>query len=467
MMILVNGLGYQTDDKVKLIVTGRVIDAADNEALPAVMVLIEGTKNGVMTDANGEYEIEVEGGAVLLFRFIGYKTERIQVQDQLNINVSMRTEVTSLDEVVVTAFRIQEKKRALGYSISQPAPSKSDLRTIIRGKAAGLEINGRRHDYIRTDKSTRESYKEIEENTFKSPWKNPYSTFSIDIDAASYSNVRRFINQGQMPPKDAVKIEEMINYFNYDYDGPNGNRPFAVHHEVSAAPWNTKHQLIHIGLQGEKISTENLPASNLVFLIDVSGSMENQLKLPLLKSAFKMLTQQLRAKDRVAIVVYAGAAGEVLPSTSGAEKQKIKDALDGLNAGGSTAGGAGIELAYEIAKKNFIQGGNNRVILATDGDFNIGASSDKAMEDLIERKAKRRCFLNRPGLWNGQLPRIPRWRVLADKGNGNHAYIDNILEAKKVLVNEFGGTLFTIAKDVKLQVEFNPATVQAYQADRL
>ena len=309
---------------------------------------------------------------------------------------------------------------------------------------------------------SREDYAEIEENGFNTPWKNPFSTFSIDVDAASYSNVRRFINNGKMPPKDAVKIEEMINYFNYDYEGPKGKHPFAVQHEVSDAPWNTQHKLVHIGIQGEKIEVDKLPPANLVFLIDVSGSMGADDKLPLLKKSLKLLVNQMRDEDHVAIVVYAGAAGEVLPSTSGKEKNKIIEALDKLNAGGSTAGGAGIELAYKIAKQNFLKEGNNRVILATDGDFNVGASSNKAMEDLIEEKRNEGVFLTVLGYGMGNY-KDSKMELLADKGNGNHAYIDNILEAKKVFVNEFGGTLFTIAKDVKIQVEFNPATVQAYR----
>lgn len=246
-----------------------------------------------------------------------------------------------------------------------------------------------------------EEYEGLDENTFKEPTKEPHSTFSIDVDAASYANLRRFINGGQLPPADAVRIEEMINYFDYNYEQPKGNDPFSINTEVSQAPWNEKHQLVHIGLQGKNIPTENLPASNLVFLIDVSGSMSDVNKLPLLKSAFKMLVEQLRPEDKVSIVVYAGAAGCVLPSTSGDEKDKIIEALSNLQAGGSTAGGAGINLAYKIAKDNFVKEGNNRIILATDGDFNVGASSNEAMEDLIEQKKKRRCVFNSLRLWHG------------------------------------------------------------------
>jgi Ca-activated chloride channel family protein len=307
-----------------------------------------------------------------------------------------------------------------------------------------------------------EAYNTINENIFHDALRNPLSTFSIDVDAASYSNMRRFISNGQQPPKDAVRIEEMVNYFDYDYQQPKGEDPFNIYTEISAAPWNAKHKLVHIGLQGKKIPTDNLPASNLVFLIDVSGSMSDPNKLPLLVASFKLLVEQLREQDRVAIVVYAGAAGMVLPSTSGSDKKTIIEALERLEAGGSTAGGAGINLAYAIAKENFRKEGNNRVILATDGDFNVGESSDAAMERLIEDKRKDGIFLTVLGYGMGNY-KDSKMEVLADKGNGNYAYIDNILEAQKVLVNEFGGTLFTIAKDVKLQIEFNPAKVKAYR----
>ena len=307
-----------------------------------------------------------------------------------------------------------------------------------------------------------EAYNTIEENIFHGALKNPLSTFSIDVDAASYSNIRRFINNGIRPPKDAVRIEEMINYFDYDYSQPKDAHPFAVHTEISTAPWNLKHRLIHIGLQGKKIPTENLPASNLVFLLDVSGSMADANKLPLVKSSFKMLVDQLRDEDRVAIVVYAGAAGVVLEPTSGKNKKEIIEALDRLEAGGSTAGGEGLRLAYALAKEHFNAEKNNRVIIATDGDFNVGESSDASMERLIEEKRKDGIFLTVLGYGMGNY-KDSKMETLADKGNGNYAYIDNISEARKVLVNEFGGTLFTIAKDVKLQIEFNPAKVQAYR----
>lgn len=307
-----------------------------------------------------------------------------------------------------------------------------------------------------------ESYDKINENKFKAVNTAPLSTFSIDVDKAGYSNVRRMINNGQKIPEDAVKIEEMINYFHYDYPQPKGKDPFSINTEVAQTPWDKDTKLVKIGLQGKTIPLENIPPSNLVFLIDVSGSMYSQDKLPLLKSAFKLLVNQLREQDKISIVTYAGAAGLVLPPTSGSDKNTILEALDKLNAGGSTAGGQGIQLAYKTAEENFIEKGNNRVILATDGDFNVGMSSDRAMEDLIEDKRESNVFLTCLGFGQGNY-KDSKMETLADKGNGNHAYIDNMQEAQRILGTEFGGTLYTIAKDVKIQVEFNPAKVQAYR----
>jgi Ca-activated chloride channel family protein len=312
------------------------------------------------------------------------------------------------------------------------------------------------------DISGGEAYKSIADDQFYAAKDRPLSTFAIDVDPASYSNVRRFINNGQLPPPDAVRIEELINYFPYDYPQPQGKEPFSINTEVAKAPWNPQHQLVQIGLQGKKINTENLPASNLVFLVDVSGSMSAPNKLPLLKESLKLLVNEMRSSDRVAIVAYAGSAGLVLPSTPGNEKNKIIAALDRLESGGSTAGGEGIVQAYKVARENLIKSGNNRVILATDGDFNVGVSSDEELVKLIEKERKSGIFLTILGLGVGNL-KDSKMEQLANKGNGNYAYIDSLLEAKKVLVKEFGSTLFTIAKDVKIQVEFNPAKVRAYR----
>ncbi|AFZ56875.1 VWA domain-containing protein [Anabaena cylindrica FACHB-243] len=307
-----------------------------------------------------------------------------------------------------------------------------------------------------------ENYNRIDDNPFHRVGNDPLSTFSIDVDTASYSNMRRFITQGQLPPKDAVRIEELINYFTYNYPQPTGNRPFSVTTEVTAAPWNPQHKLVQVGLQGKRLESETLPPSNLVFLIDVSGSMGEPNKLPLVKQSLKLLVNKLSPEDRVSLVVYAGNAGVVLPATPGSQKTKILAAIDRLEAGGSTAGGQGIELAYKIAKQNFLKSGNNRVILATDGDFNVGVSSDAELTRLIEQKRDQGIFLTVIGFGTGNY-KDGKMEQLADKGNGNYAYIDTLLEAKKVLVNDIRGTLFTIAKDVKIQVEFNPAKVQAYR----
>ncbi|WP_289662561.1 vWA domain-containing protein [Flavobacterium panacagri] len=309
---------------------------------------------------------------------------------------------------------------------------------------------------------SQEDYDSFVENAFESPKTAPLSTFSIDVDNASYTNIRRFLNNGQQVPKDAVRVEEMVNFFKYTYPQPKNEHPFSINTEVSDSPWNANNKILKIGLQGKNIPTDDLPASNLVFLIDVSGSMSDMNKLPLLKQSLKILVNELRPKDKVAIVVYAGAAGMVLPPTSGDEKKTIIDALDKLQSGGSTAGGAGIELAYKTATENFIKGGNNRVILATDGDFNVGSSSNTDMEKLIEEKRKTGVFLTCLGYGMGNY-KDSKMEILADKGNGNYAYIDNIQEANRFLGKEFKGSMFAIAKDVKIQIEFNPKQVQSYR----
>lgn len=308
--------------------------------------------------------------------------------------------------------------------------------------------------------SNTEGYSVIDENPFLPPASHPLSTFAIDVDTASYSNVRHLINQGVVPPKDAVRLEEFINYFPYRYNPPQGDQPFSVNTAVTPAPWNTQHHLVRIGLQGQQLKT--LPPSNLVFLLDVSGSMNSPDKLPLLKQSMCLLVNQLTAQDQVAIVVYAGSAGLVLPPTAGDQTQKIMAAIDALEAGGSTAGGEGIELAYNQAQKALIKGGNNRVILATDGDFNVGPSSDAELVRMIEQKRQQGVFLTVLGFGTGNY-KDNKMEQLANKGNGNYAYLDTLSEAKKVLVQDIRGTLFTIAKDVKIQVEFNPAKIQAYR----
>ena len=427
-------------------IRGIVTDRNDKTPLAGVAVFSHDKKISASTNKSGFYTISVPTNEqTLTFEYIGYKSSTLKINGTV-LNAKLETESISLKEEVIVGY----DKKAMA------APGLRGA-VHIRGISQSTVVM----NSLPVNESS-ESYASINENQFRNAIKNPLSTFSIDVDAASYTNIRRFINNGGLPPADAVRIEEMVNYFDYDYPQPKGKDPINIVTEIADAPWNTMHKLVKIGLQGRKISTEKLPASNLVFLIDVSGSMAQANKLPLLVSSFKLLAEQLRSSDKVAIVVYAGNAGMVLPSTPGDQKIKIKDALDKLSAGGSTAGGQGIELAYKVASENFIKGGNNRVILATDGDFNVGASSDDDMEKLIEKKRKSGIFLTTLGYGMGNY-KDSKMEVLANKGNGNYAYIDNITEARKVLVNEFGGTLFTIAKDVKLQIEFNPSKVQSYR----
>ena len=307
-----------------------------------------------------------------------------------------------------------------------------------------------------------EKYADPGENAFRSVSADPLSTFSIDVDTASYANVRRFLSEGTLPPQEAIRIEEMINYFKFDYPQPKGDEPFSITTELAACPWNEKHRLALVGLKGREIVEKETPPRNLVFLIDVSGSMDSPDKLPLVKHGMVMLTDGLRAQDRVAIVVYAGASGVVLESTAGNRKDRIARAIESLGAGGSTNGGAGIRLAYKLARESFIERGVNRVILATDGDFNVGVTDRKELERLIERERESGVFLSVLGVGTGNI-NDATMELLADKGNGNYSYLDTMHEAHRVLVKEAGSTLVTIAKDVKIQVEFNPRAVNAYR----
>jgi len=342
-----------------------------------------------------------------------------------------------------------------------PAVSRPEL-SELRRDGFGLQANvGLSIESQRVGHNT-ESYDRITDNPFLRSTDNPLSTFSIDVDTASYSNLRRFLTQGRLPPKDAVRIEELVNYFPYTYAPPTNGDPFAVHVEIAQCPWNLSHRLARVGLKGREIPEDQRPPTNLVFLIDVSGSMQPANKLPLLKQAMNLLVEKLTENDHVAIVVYAGNSGVRLPSTPCSEKVSILHTIDSLRAGGSTNGGEGIQLAYSVATENFIKNGVNRVILATDGDFNVGVTNQGDLVRLIEDKAKSGVFLSVLGFGYGNL-KDSTMEKLADKGNGNYAYIDNLAEARKVLVDQMGGTLFTIAKDVKIQVEFNPARAAAYR----
>jgi Ca-activated chloride channel family protein len=460
-----------------VVITGRVSDESMNP-LGTASVTVTGTNRGATTDSAGRYVLTLPTASIgdsvtLQARRIGYAgaTQTVRVKaDTIQVNVTLAANTRRLQSVVVTGAEAAAKR-----SVNAPAPIALDVNAPtyapLQGKVAnavagtpraeaapGSSIRLRRAD----PGFNTEQYDRIYENTFVAVRDNPRSTFSIDVDRASYSNVRRFIDQGARPPKDAVRTEELINYFTYDYPEPRGEHPVSVTTEVGAAPWKPAHRIVRIGLKGKSIDKRELPPSNLVFLIDVSGSMSSPNKLPLVKSAFRLLVNELREEDRVAIVVYAGAAGLVLPPTSGSDKTRIMDAIERLEAGGSTAGGAGLTLAYDVARKSHLRGGNNRVILATDGDFNVGPSSDADMVRLIEDRRAQGTFLTVLGFGMGNY-KDSRLEKLADKGNGNYGYIDDIMEARKMFVTEFGGTLVTIAKDVKLQVEFNPTKVAAYR----
>jgi Ca-activated chloride channel homolog len=429
-------------------ITGKVTDSS-GQPLPGVNVIIKGQSSGSVTDLNGYYKITVQPqNKVLIFSFIGYKSVEEKIGDRAVINVMMTEEIMALEEIITA-----------GYGTRQDMASKS---IAMAAPASGMSYDSKRSFQRYNSNFNTEGYAPVNENGYKNVKNNPLSTFSIDVDNASYSNIRRFVNMGELPPADAVRIEEMINYFKYDYPEPKGEHPFSVYTELAVCPWNKNHLLFHAGLKGKSIDKSSLPASNLVFLIDVSGSMSDPNKLPLLKSAFGLLVKELRAQDHVAIVVYAGAAGLVLESTPGNRKETIMAAIDNLEAGGSTAGGAGLKLAYKEAEKNYVKGGNNRIILATDGDFNVGESSNGGMERLVEDKRDLGIFITVLGFGMGNV-KDDKMEIIADKGNGNYSYIDNLQEARKVLVREFGGTLFTIAKDVKFQIEFNPSKVASYR----
>ncbi len=323
----------------------------------------------------------------------------------------------------------------------------------------GMGIEG---DFDGTIDWNTEEYNAIKENSYMSVAANPLSTFSIDVDTASYTNLRRMINEGDYIDTDAIRIEEMINYFSYDYPAPRAGEPFSVTTEISDCPWNDETKLLLVGLQAEEIDLSERTPMNIVFLIDVSGSMNSADKLPLVQKAFTLLTENLTPQDRVSIVTYAGSDRVVLEGADGNNQAEILEAINNLEAGGSTAGADGINTAYRIAEKYFISGGNNRIVLATDGDLNVGISSESELTKLVEKKRESGVYLSVLGFGTGNI-KDNKMEALADNGNGNYAYIDSVLEARKVLVEEMGGTLFTVAKDVKLQLEFNPAYVKGYR----
>ena len=446
--------------------TGRVaghVRDGQGAPVPYAQVIVVGSALSALTDSAGAYLLPVvpTGTVTLRATRVGYGPA--ELAGTVRVGSTLTLNFVLMDQRPA-ARQLAEEKVAAKAAANSPLASamlrREDFRTNgVTGVAASPMPEPWRWAQ---EPGNTEAYNTVDEHRFLAAAANPVSTFSIDVDAASYSNVRRFISQGILPPKDAVRLEELVNYFPYRYADHSGRHPFAVSTEVGPCPWAPEHRLVRIGLQARRVPTQDLPPSNLVFLIDVSGSMMSPDKLPLVQQAFRALVHELRAQDRVAIVVYAGAAGLVLPSTSGAEKATILEAIDRLQAGGSTAGGAGIRLAYDVARQHFDREGNNRVILATDGDFNVGVSSDAEMVRLVEQRREEGTFLTVLGFGTGNL-KDSKMEQMADKGNGHYAYIDSFREAQKVFVQEFGGTLFTVAKDVKIQVEFNPARVQSYR----
>ncbi|GLC25483.1 YfbK domain-containing protein [Roseisolibacter agri] len=477
------------------VVAGEVRDARSAAPVPNASVQVVGTNLGALTDAQGRFAIRATGLApnatvTLVVRRIGYEAQTRPLQltgDTVRVAFRLKPASMNLEAVVVATEQARRERRlpttadaAAAQSVVS-APLMAPPPTFVAGgvargvnrKAVGLQRGtARADDGFRRQPSDstafqREGYDRIEDNPFLAVAGNPRSTFSIDVDRASYGNVRRFITRGQRPPADAVRIEELVNYFPYALPSPRGEHPIAIATEVMPAPWQPKHRLVRVALQARRIETAQLPPSNLVFLLDVSGSMASPDKLPLVKQAFRLLVEQLRPQDRVAIAVYAGAAGLVLPSTSGREKARILEAIDRLEAGGSTAGGEGLLLAYRTAReaRAEIEGNgrvNSRVVLATDGDFNVGVSSDAALERLIEDQRASGTYLTVLGFGTGNY-QDAKMEKLAKRGNGNYAYVDDLAEARKVLVHELGATLHVVAQDVKLQVEFNPAAVRAYR----
>ena len=443
--------------------------------VPGVKVIARHSTTQVLsstqTDAQGRYVFELlpSGPYDVWAEVPGFKAipeKAVQIVSGKTAVVDFRFDLKGL-LIAPAGVPAEERKPSSKEEKSETGVVGGVLGGVVGGVLGGVvgEVEAPPHFSYRHAHGqfpSTEEYSRIYENIFLPVLQNPLSTFSIDVDTASYANVRRFINNDQFPYKDAVRIEEMVNYFSYEYPLPTGKEPFSIYTEISACPWNPAHRLILIGLQGKKLASRDLPPSNLVFLLDVSGSMTPPNKLPLLQQAFKLLVGELGVRDRVSIVVYAGAAGLVLPSTPAGQKEKIREAIERLRAGGSTAGGAGIKLAYKVAEENFIPEGNNRIILATDGDFNVGVSSTSELVRMVEDYRQKGIFLTVLGFGMGNT-KDGRMEQLADKGNGNYYYIDNLMEAKKVFINDMRGTLFTIAKDVKVQLEFNPAKVKAYR----
>ena len=484
--------------------SGKVTDSKSGEVLIFATVKVFQAGKFIQrteTDIDGNYFFSAPpvGLIDIEVQYVGYeaimiKNFEIKLGKDHRLDFKMNIDNNILNEVQIVAYKVplvEIDNTSQGTTITAekirtlPTKSVDAITTTVAGISSstgaeisvrgsrsnetvyfldGVRVNGNSvpQSEISNNTPNTESYTKINENQFKFVTDEPLSTFALDVDRAAYSNVRRMLNYGQLPPADAVRIEEMINYFQYNYPAPKDKDIIGVTTNFTDCPWNKELKLLHVGVQSKKMDVKKMPLSNIVFLIDVSGSMSDDNKLPLVIASCKILLEQLRPDDKVAIVTYAGHAGVALQSTKASEKAKIIAALDGLESGGSTAGAQGIITAYQIAKENFITKGNNRVILATDGDFNVGISDNQSLEKLIEEKRSTGIFLSVLGYGMGNY-QDDKMQILADKGNGNHAYIDNMQEANKVLHNEFGGTMYTIAKDVKFQIEFNPATVSYYR----
>ncbi|MCQ2974835.1 MAG: von Willebrand factor type A domain-containing protein [Bacteroidales bacterium] len=432
----------------KIKVTGNVQDLETGEELIGVSIMQKSSQNSTIADLDGNYSIEVNANDTLIFTYIGYEECYIPVNGQSVINCKLKANDIELEEVVT-----------IGYAKQYYNPNR--FGSIVYDNSNSISSGV----YVLENSYNTEKYDSKPENNYKNVKTDPISVFSVDVDRASYSNVRRFLNNGQYPPKGSVRVEEMINYFEYSYPEPKKQDPVSLNAEISKCDWNKNHLLLKIGLKAKSLDLDKIPNSNIVFLIDVSWSMYSDNKLPLLVKSFKYLTKNLRDKDVVSIVTYASGNRIRLQPTQCTEegKQEIIKVLDELEAGGSTAGSDALKKAYTLAQEHFIKGGNNRIILATDGDFNVGPSSSAELKALVEKKAKENnIFLTVLGFGMGNY-NDDMMEKMADAGNGNYAYIDNFNEAKKTLGTELWGTLYTVAKDVKVLVDFNPNKVKEYR----
>lgn len=451
----------------KVIEVKGVVKDTRGDELIGVSVRVKGANQGATTGIDGRFVLKADEKDILVFSYVGYEPKELKASSKF-MTVVLHHSKAVLESVVVTGYgtgKLRSSKRktpkagvpSSRVEVPQPESFKVSER-VLASPAQGYPMV--QPGMLISEE--REGYEKRKENVFELVRSTPLSTLSVDVDVASYGDMRRSISQGQLPYPEAVRVEEFINYFDYKYPQPRDKDPIALDAVIAPCPWNAQHQLVRVGMKAKEIPSEALPASNIVYLIDVSGSMSGANRIGLVKTSLKLLTNNLRPQDKVAIVTYASGTQVLLPSTSGANRTKIKEAIDGLQSGGATAGASGIKLAYEEARKSFIKGGNNRIILCTDGDFNVGVSSPTELEELITQERQSGVFLTVLGYGMGNY-KDKKLQILAEKGNGNHAYIDTAEEANKVLVQEFGSTMYAVAKDVKLQVEFNPSLIAAYR----